>query len=168
MKKIFYTALLVVFGAMSCKTSQNNTKSDLAQVNYSTLPTQPNGIWKFESAGTFSRKKEVEIVFYHEGKQPVNLTRPMELKLEFEENGKWRTVRTLYCPCLQNCPPPPYQREVAPQDKQTFKWKPEEQWCEESAKSAPAPVGKYRLVINHTVNMEKKLYFQHYEFTLTK
>lgn len=168
MRKTFLFALLSILGLNSCKTTQNNNNTEIPHVNYNSMPTQSNGIWRFESKGTFKRKENVEIQFYHEQKEAVKLQRPMELKLELEVDGKWRTVRKLYCPCLQNCPPPPFEREIEAQVRTSFSWKPEEQWCEEGAKSAPAPVGKYRLIITHRKENEKQLFFQHYEFTLKK
>jgi hypothetical protein len=51
-------------------------------------------------------------------------------------------------------------------EKITFRWTPEEKWCETEPKSSPAPVGKYRLHVTHRVAGEKKLYFQHHIFSI--
>jgi len=96
------------------------------------------------------------------------LQRPLEMKLEVEEKGTWRTIKKLYCPCQQGCPNPPRDREMAPQERFTFQWIPVEQFCEPSLKTLPAPVGKYRLIVNHMVGLEKKMYIQHYLFKITK
>lgn len=152
--------MLFLAGLLACKSTQNKPVDNADET--------AQGIWRFEAKNKFSLQDEVVIMMYHEQKNALRLLRPLEMKLEVEENGAWRLVRRLYCICLENCPPPPREREIAPKERFTFRWKPEEKWCEPTLKTLPAPVGKYRLVINHLNGLEKKLNQQYYEFSLTK
>lgn len=163
MRKIIYWAsAIALVGLLACKSTQNKHIEDA-----STTETT-KGIWRFEAKRKFKQNDMVAIELYHEQDTTLRLMRPMEMKLEFEENGAWRLVKQLYCICLENCPPPPREREIAAKERFTFQWKAEERWCEPSLKTLPAPVGKYRLIINHMKGMERKLYVQHYEFQIIK
>jgi hypothetical protein len=168
MKLSFYLVYVTLCGLLACKTTQNNNPNTTETNTDVSKQSQTNGIWRFEAKEAYKRKENVEIKMYHESETPLKLQHPLEMKLEVEENGTWRTVRRLYCPCLQNCPPPPYDIELSAKERHTFSWKPEEKWCENEEKTAEAPLGKYRLVVTHRKGMEKKMYFQHYVFTLKK
>ena len=152
---------LATMGAMmclwACKPTQNTAQD---------TQKSAKGVWIFEAKNTFSAQEEVKIQAYHEQSMALNLQRPLELILEVEEKGNWRTVRKLYCPCNENCPNPPLQKSVEAKERISFQWTPQEQWCESSLRSAPAPKGKYRLEIRHTVTGDKKVYVQYFEFTL--
>lgn len=169
MKILFVYSFFLSLAMLACKPAQNNTSDTKTPVVVeNSSPNQTEGMWLFEGKDSYSRAETVEIQIYHKQQAPLTMQRPMELELEVEENGQWREVRKLYCPCLQRCPPPPFQQEVMADEKITFRWQPEEKWCEAEPKSSPAPVGKYHLIVTHRVAGEKKLYFQHYVFNLKK
>ena len=173
MKSLVCLLLVGALALPACKTSQKtNTNTDAPQETLTAFSKEEQdaakGVWKFEGKNAFSLKETVAVKMYHQEATALLLHRPMEMLLEVEEGGKWRAVRKLYCPCLQDCPAPPKEKEVAANEKVEFSWTPQEEWCESGAKNAPAPLGKYRLVVYHRANSEKKMAIQHFLFTLKK
>lgn len=94
----------------------------------------------------------------------VILFDPMLLRIEKFDQGKWKQVRILHCPCGANCIPPPREKLLKKDEKWPMSWNLMESWCEkENSESIPKTIenpvkpGKYRTVLYYSYKSQERI-----------
>lgn len=84
---------------------------------------------------------------------------PAFKNIEKFENGVWRKVKIIYCPCGADCIPPPKAKIILPDQKHEYSWNLIESWCDKRKKeNNKATVekmsipGNYRTTINYSLD----------------
>ena len=90
--------------------------------------------------------------------------RPEIKNIQKLENGSWRKIRILYCPCGANCIPPPKTKLLKPNEKLEYTWNLLESWCDKKVKNKipktieqKSPVGLYRISITYSPDGTNKM-----------
>ncbi len=160
MKKnsIFIFLLIFIFSS-SCKTQKPVSTPYKDAVEISMKKSYPSG-------------EKIEIVLNNISGSDLVLYKPSMTEIEKQENGAWKNVRILYCPCGASCPPPADKITIPKAGKHLLNWNQLEKWCgaENHAgipktESKTVAAGNYRIKIGFMAENKKRQIIYH-EFTI--
>jgi hypothetical protein len=99
----------------------------------------------------------IEVVNHSE--IPITVYGPAVKMIEKFENGDWRRVRILICPCGANCIAPPQTLILQPNEKYEFDWNLMEGWCDKKLENGiPKTIenssteGLYRVLLDYSID----------------
>lgn len=138
------------------------------------VSSQKQGGFQIESQDVYQKDETVKVRVYNPSKHDtLSLFKPRNLVVQKKQEGKWRQVRTLYCPCGASCPAPPEKVLVPPGTGYTYRWSQKEEWCGEMTNrgvpemhSQFAGYGRYRMVIRYGTPENKKLQTRYASFSI--
>jgi len=118
-----------------------------------------------EARSEYDTGAVVEITVHNTSeKDTLTLHKPRNLIVQKKQDGKWRRVRTLYCPCGASCPAPPERVAVVPGSGYTYRWEQKEQWCGEMNQqgiprmhSRFPGTGLYRIAIRYVSHEDQQI-----------
>ena len=156
MRNLAFLNILIIITIFACKSKQSvvheiqETDNDQAiQINMPAQISIGNNL-KIEISTTLD--------------EGVILFDPMLIRIERFENGEWKRVRILHCPCGANCEPPPRKKLISKNDTWSMSWNLVESWCENEKDQEipktielPAAPGKYRSVFYYGYNVKERI-----------
>lgn len=103
----------------------------------------------------------------------LTLYKPRNLVVQKRQHGKWKRVRTLYCPCGASCPAPPEKVFISPGSSYTYRWDQKEQWCGEMNKQGITEMhsrfpgaGTYRMAVRIVPGEDRQIKTFYKTFTI--
>ncbi len=138
------------------------------------MPSSRPDILKLEAPDTLEKGKQVHIELTNISKSDTfELYKPRNLEVSKKEGEKWRTVKTLYCPCGASCPAPPEHIPLFPGKSFSFHWDQKEQWCGEVDEQGIPRMhsrfpgyGTYRMAIRYLSGPDQKVQSFYVEFSI--
>ncbi len=102
--------------------------------------------------------------FINNSQNSITIFGPWLKNIEKFEDGKWRKVRILYCPCGANCIAPPRTLILQPTEKHVINWNQLESWCGKMQENGiqltienKSTIGLYRILIEYSFDGINKL-----------
>lgn len=99
---------------------------------------------------------------------PITVFGPWQKRIEKFEDGSWRRVKIISCPCGADCNAPPRTLILNPTEKHSYDWNLREGWCGKvQGNGIPqtieniSAIGLYRLSVDYSLDGTSRL-------TLTK
>jgi hypothetical protein len=159
-----YIALIVFVLATSCSGSQKARS----------VSSKKQGGFQIEAQDVYHKDETVEVKVYNPSHlDTLMLYKPRNLVVQKKQDGKWKQVRTLYCPCGASCPAPPEKVSVPPASGYTYRWNQKEEWCGEmSARGVPkmhsqfAGYGRYRMAVRYLGRENQQLQTRYELFSI--
>lgn len=162
MKYLFIGLFLVIF---SCSAPRN-----IQEERHARGPD----ILKVEVPDTLQKGERVHIRLTNvSNSDTVELYKPRNLQVRKKEGGKWRAVKTLYCPCGASCPAPPERIPLFPGKSFSYHWDQKEQWCGEVDEQGIPRMhsrfpgyGTYRMAIRYLSGPDQRVQSFYVEFII--
>lgn len=149
--QLSFLCLLLSLWQCQPKTTPTTTSTEVSKT-----ATNDAYDWETEAQRSYPLGEKVQIALRNISSETLTVLNPMELAIQKEVvEGKWQSLRWLYCPCGASCPPPPEQMAIPVGERQKYTWKPQEEWCEDQAQGRPitkkqdVEAGHYRILVQY-------------------